>query len=84
MAGAYANDMRYPSPSAMQVSAPLMNYGTPNPPSEHNYGQPAQQDQQSASGGRTASIDSGPPKAFACSTCSKGFARRSDLARHGM
>jgi hypothetical protein len=23
------------------------------------------------------------PKAFACSTCAKGFARRSDLARHG-
>ena len=28
--------------------------------------------------------DGTPLKAFACGTCGKGFARRSDLARHGM
>lgn len=40
--------------------------------------EPAQQ--QDITGSRPQSE---APKAFACSTCAKGFARRSDLARHG-
>jgi hypothetical protein len=78
---------RYPSPSPMQASMPLLNNNAyiPQPP-DHAYAQQQQQqqlpDHQQHQGGRTAS-DTGPPKAFACSTCGKGFARRSDLARHG-
>lgn len=43
-----------------------------------------QQDQGGMDGGRASTGSGGLPKAFACSTCAKGFARRSDLARHGM
>ena len=82
------NGMRYPSPTQMQSPMPLLNNNNyiPNPP-DHTYAQQQQQppppDQQAKQpGGRPAS-DTGPPKAFACSTCGKGFARRSDLARHG-
>ncbi|MBE3048690.1 hypothetical protein IMZ48_40570 [Candidatus Bathyarchaeota archaeon] len=32
---------------------------------------------------RENSASQGPVKAFPCTTCRKGFARRSDLARHG-
>lgn len=34
-------------------------------------------------GPTSATSEPTPVKAFACSTCGKGFARRSDLARHG-
>jgi hypothetical protein len=83
----HMNGMRYPSPSQMQAPMPMLNNNNyiPQPP-DHAYGQQQQQqvpDQQQHQGGRPAS-DTGPPKAFACSTCGKGFARRSDLARHGM
>jgi hypothetical protein len=82
----HINGMRYPSPSQMQAPMPMLNNNNyiPTPP-DHAYGQQQQQlpDQQvQHQGGRPAS-DAGPPKAFACSTCGKGFARRSDLARHG-
>lgn len=78
------NGMRYPSPTQMQTPMPLLNNNNyiPNPP-DHPYAQQQTPDQQNQQpGGRPAS-DTGPPKAFACSTCGKGFARRSDLARHG-
>ena len=82
----HLNGMRYPSPSQMQAPMPMLNNNNyiPTPP-DHAYAQQQQQlpDPQSQhNGGRPAS-DAGPPKAFACSTCGKGFARRSDLARHG-
>lgn len=87
MSNNLSNDLRYPSPTQMQVPPPLLNGYNQNAVPDHAY-QPhvqQQQDQQAqhTADGRTTSADTGPPKAFACSVCSKGFARRSDLARHG-
>lgn len=83
---------RYPSPSMQQQSnMPLIQHTYhPNAGSDQSYQQqaqmgavqtPMQQDQTQIDGSRPSG--SGLPKAFACSTCAKGFARRSDLARHG-
>jgi hypothetical protein len=92
--GGYAADVRYPSPSAasMGVPNPLLNGYNSTPPDHGAYApqrsladaqqQPPQPQQQTGPNVRMAP-DNGPPKNFACSTCGKGFARRSDLARHG-
>lgn len=48
--------------------------------------QQQQEDQQEADpddSGSSRQNSNGSVKAFACNTCGKGFARRSDLARHG-
>lgn len=84
---------RYPSPSQPQNNLiPLLH------PSYHNntngdqsyqqaqlgaVQQAVQQTPSSMDGGRASTGSAGLPKAFHCSTCNKGFARRSDLARHG-
>ena len=82
----YGTDMRYPSPSAsaMGVPMPMPNGYPPGGQADNPYAPPQPSAEQNAQqpGGRSSN-ENGPPKAFACSTCSKGFARRSDLARHG-
>jgi hypothetical protein len=98
IAAQLTSGMRYPSPSQMgqQNNMPMLQqHYNPNVTPDHNAYQqqsasmgavqtPVQSDQSPMETGRTSTGSSGLPKAFACSTCSKGFARRSDLARHGV
>jgi hypothetical protein len=91
IASQLSNGMRYPSPTQIPGgNMPLIQHSYhPNAPTDQAYPQaqmgavqaPVQPDTVSIDGGSRASNPL--PKAFACSTCSKGFARRSDLARHG-
>lgn len=86
---------RYPSPGQMQQSnnmSMLQHSYHPTATPDQQFQQqaqmgavqqPVQQDQSPMEGGRQSTGSTGLPKAFACSTCRKGFARRSDLARHG-
>lgn len=66
---------RYPSPTAMQNPMPMMQQSY-QPNNGFNSGIPMQQENARPQQSET-------PKAFPCTTCGKGFARRSDLARHG-
>jgi hypothetical protein len=73
-------NMRYPSPTAMQNPLPMMQQ-----PYRPDNGFDNGMMQQGDNGGpkRQGSGDGTAQKAFPCPTCGKGFARRSDLARHG-
>ncbi|KAF2720180.1 hypothetical protein K431DRAFT_227124 [Polychaeton citri CBS 116435] len=90
IANQLASGMRYPSPSQMQQQngIPMMQQAYhPNGPQDQAYAQPQMGAvqapmQQDGTADQPARSTSGLPKAFACSTCGKGFARRSDLARH--
>ena len=85
-----APGMRYPSPSQLHQQMPLIQHSYHPASNDPAYAQPPMntapppvQDTQPQQEGTQRSTGSGLPKAFACSTCGKGFARRSDLARHG-
>lgn len=76
MNGGSPHDMRYPSPSAMQASMPMI----PQQAYRLDNGYMNGMQQENLTPPRSAVEQ---VKAFPCSTCGKGFARRSDLARHG-
>ncbi len=71
----YPNSLPYSSGPQQQGSQMMSNGFISGEPQEDGYVQSGD-----SNAGRP---NEGAPKAFACSTCAKRFARRSDLARHG-
>ena len=77
-----------PAPK-LQQQVPILPTNYVEPPFQNVHMQQQQQqhiDQHEAgadNSGSSRQNSSGSVKAFACTTCGKGFARRSDLARHG-
>ncbi|EPQ62033.1 Bgt-5036 [Blumeria graminis f. sp. tritici] len=71
--------MRYPSPTSIQHPVPMLQQSYRNENFESTI--VPQNTINNDDGRRIKSI---AQKAFPCSSCGKGFARRSDLARHGM
>ena len=79
MNGMNGGNMRYPSPTAMQNPLPMLQ----QPYRTDGFEGSMMQQDSSRIPSRQPSGDGTAQKAFPCSTCGKGFARRSDLARHG-
>ena len=77
-----AQSVNYPSQSHLRQSVPILATNIVDRPFDDAYVQ-AQVEQKEEAPGSQRSGSSGSVKAFACTTCGKGFARRSDLARHG-
>lgn len=71
--------MRYPSPTAMQNPHPMLQQPY-NPNNSFDNGMISQDPNRV---GNQPTSEPVAQKAFPCSSCGKGFARRSDLARHG-
>jgi len=74
--------VRFTSSPHLQQSMPMLSDSFLPHEGGSESGYDGQQGDQVHGGPRSSG--NGVAKAFACSTCKKGFARRSDLARHGM
>lgn len=72
----FSNNMSFPSAPQQPGSQMMSNGFLPGELQAESYAPPGE------SSSAPPNSD-GTHKAFACSTCAKGFARRSDLARHG-
>lgn len=82
-----AQGVSYNPGPQLQHQMPIL----PTTYTERSFQNPYMQQQQSDQhedglddSGSSRQNSNGSVKAFACTTCGKGFARRSDLARHGM
>jgi hypothetical protein len=73
------NNMGYPSPTTMQNPLPMTQQLYR---SDNGFDNGMIQQGNNEGPKRQASGDGNTQKAFPCPTCGKGFARRSDLARH--
>jgi len=79
----------YPSPTAMGAQLPPVPNANMGPAPHGLAGLPPSAPHGMVPTGMTSTglpptaTQPPPPKAYPCSTCGKGFARRSDLARHG-